>query len=209
MLAKNLLSVQRPEGNAMHQYAPLALAEDTGSEANEGDSREKASAVDSKGNHLYADWYGDDHLWIVLTVASYLKETGKMDLLKEEIPFYEKGKKHAERARGTILEHLKRSLNFTRTHLGKHGLPLLGFADWNDCMNLPLGAESTFNTALYAKALLEMMDIEEQLGDGDGGAESRADRFCCIAGAALRLQPEGAVTALGATGDRQPRDRGN
>ena len=70
-LTKNLISVQRPEGNAMHQYAPLALAEDTGSEANEGDSREKANAVDANGNHLYADWYGDDHLWIVLTVASY------------------------------------------------------------------------------------------------------------------------------------------
>lgn len=164
-LAKNLLSVQRPEGNAMHQYAPLALAEDNGNEANEGDSREKASAIDEKGNHLYADWYGDDHLWIVLTVAGYLKETGRMSLLDEKIPFYEKGKKHAERENGTILEHLRRSLAFTRNHLGQHKLPLLGFADWNDCMNLPLGAESTFNTALYAKALLEMMDIEEQLGD--------------------------------------------
>jgi cellobiose phosphorylase len=164
-LALNLLSVQRPEGNAMHQYAPLALAEDNGNEANAGDSREKKGVLDENGNPAYADWYGDDHLWIVLTIANYLKETGKMDLLKKEVPFYEAGKKRAQREKGTVLEHLKRSLNFTRTHLGKHGLPLLGFADWNDCMNLPLGAESSFNTGLYAKALLEMMDICEALGD--------------------------------------------
>lgn len=165
VLAKNLLSVQRPEGNAMHQYAPLALEEDTGNEANAGDSREKAGVLDEKGKPAYADWYGDDHLWIVLTVASYLKETGKLELLDEVIPFYEAGKKRADREKGTVLEHLKRSLNFTRTHLGKNKLPLLGFADWNDCMNLPLGAESSFNAGLYAKALLEMMDICETLGD--------------------------------------------
>ena len=81
VLAKNLLSVQRPEGNAMHQYAPLALEEDTGNEANAGDSREKAGVLDEKGKPAYADWYGDDHLWIVLTVASYLKETGKIIFL--------------------------------------------------------------------------------------------------------------------------------
>lgn len=169
-LAKNLLSVQRPEGNAMHQYAPLALAEDNGNEANAGDSREKKGKLDEDGKPAFADWYGDDHLWIVLTVASYLKETGKMELLDEEIPFYEAGKKRDAREKGTVLEHLKRSLNFTRTHLGMHGIPLLGYADWNDCMNLELGAESSFNTGLYAKALLEMMDICEALGDTDSVA---------------------------------------
>lgn len=166
-LARNLLSVQRPEGNAMHQYAPLALAEDTGNEANAGDSREKKGVLDENGNPLYADWYGDDHLWIILTVGCYLKETGKLEFLNEEIPFYEAGKKRAEREKGTVLEHLKRSLNFTRTHLGQHGLPLLGFADWNDCMNLQLGAESSFNTGLYGRTLLEMMDICEAIGDTD------------------------------------------
>ena len=108
-LALNLLSVQRPEGNAMHQYAPLALAEDNGNEANAGDSREKKGVLDENGNPAYADWYGDDHLWIVLTIANYLKETGKMDLLKKEVPFYEAGKKRAQREKGTVLEHLKRS----------------------------------------------------------------------------------------------------
>ena len=50
VLAKNLLSVQRPEGNAMHQYAPLALEEDTGNEANAGDSREKKGVLDEHGS---------------------------------------------------------------------------------------------------------------------------------------------------------------
>ncbi|MFA6341525.1 MAG: glycosyl transferase [Fibrobacteraceae bacterium] len=157
-LTKNLLSVQRPEGNAMHQYLPGRLASDSGDEANEGDSREKAADG-------YYNWYGDDHLWIVLTVAGYLKETGKLDFLKEQIPFYEKGKTRAERKKGTVLDHLQRSLKFTREHLGQHGLPLLGFADWNDTMNLAPGAESTFNASLYGKALLEMMAICEATGD--------------------------------------------
>ncbi len=157
-LAKNLLSVQRPEGNAMHQYLPSKLALDEGDEANEGDSREKAADG-------YCDWYGDDHLWIVLTIAGYLKETGNLALLKQEIPFYEKGKKRAERQKGTVLDHLQRSLQFTHDHMGKHGIPLLGFADWNDTMNLAPGAESTFNASLYGKALLEMMDICEATGD--------------------------------------------
>lgn len=157
-LAKNLLSVQRPEGNAMHQYLPSKLDRDEGDEANEGDSREKAADG-------YCNWYGDDHLWIVLTVAGYLKETGNLDFLKEEIPYYQKGKKRAERVKGSVLEHLQKSLKFSREHLGKHNLPLLGFADWNDCMNLAPGAESIFNASLYARALLEMMDICEVIGD--------------------------------------------
>ena len=157
-LAKNLLSVQRPEGNAMHQYLPSKLLLDEGDEANEGDSREKSADG-------YDDWYGDDHLWIILTVSSYLKETGNLDFLKEKIPYYEKGKKRAARVKGTVLEHLTKSLEFTRNHLGQHKLPLLGFADWNDTMNLAPGAESSFNASLYARALLEIMDIFEVLGD--------------------------------------------
>ena len=35
-----------------------------------------------------------------------------------------------------LMEHLHRSFQFTVTHLGPHGLPLIGRADWNDCLNL-------------------------------------------------------------------------
>ncbi len=150
VLAENLLSVQKEEGNAMHQYFPSTM------EANEGDSREKEDRP---------KYYGDDHLWIVLTVASYLKETGNLKFLKKQIPFYNKKKELKKRELGTVLEHLKRSLAFSWKDRGRHGIPRLGFADWNDTVNLPTGAESLFNANLFAKALLEMIDICEAIGD--------------------------------------------
>jgi cellobiose phosphorylase len=150
VLVENLLSVQQEEGNAMHQYFPSTM------EANEGDSREKEDRP---------KYYGDDHLWIVLTVASYLKETGNLKFLDKKITFYNKKKELKQREQGSVLEHLKRSLSFTRKDCGKHGIPHLGFADWNDTVNLPKGAESLFNASLFAKALLEMIDICEAIGD--------------------------------------------
>jgi len=150
LLAENLLSVQLEDGNAMHQYFPSTM------EANEGDSREKEDRP---------KYYGDDHLWIVLTVASYLKETGNLKFLSKPIPFYNKKKELKHRAKGSVLEHLKRSLAFTWKDRGRHGIPHLGFADWNDTVNLPTGAESIFNASLFAKALLEMIDICEAIHD--------------------------------------------
>jgi cellobiose phosphorylase len=148
LLAENLLSVQLEDGNAMHQYFPSTM------EANEGDSREKEDRP---------KYYGDDHLWIVLTVASYLKETGNLKFLSKQIPFYNKKKELKHREKGSVLEHLKRSLAFSWKDRGRHGIPHLGFADWNDTVNLPTGAESIFNASLFAKALLEMIDICEAI----------------------------------------------
>ncbi|MBN1260002.1 MAG: glycosyl transferase, partial [Anaerolineae bacterium] len=67
----------------------------------------------------------------------------------------------------TVLEHLRRAIAFTRAHVGQHGLPLAGFADWNDTVNLRTGAESLFNAFLYGRALLEMIALSEHLGDVD------------------------------------------
>ena len=66
-----------------------------------------------------------------------------------------------------MLDHLQRGIAFTRTHVGAHGLPLLGFADWNDATNLRVGAESLFAANLYGKALLEMIDLGRLLEDGE------------------------------------------
>jgi len=63
--------------------------------------------------------------------------------------------------------HLPRALEFTRTHVGKNGLPLLGFADWNDTVNLKGDAESSFTCCLYGRALLDMIDLCEFLGKAD------------------------------------------
>lgn len=150
VLAENLLSVQLTNGSAMHQYFPSTM------EANEGDSREEP--------HL-PDYYGDDHLWIILTVAQYLKETGNLDFLKKEITFYDKKKPLAEREKATVWEHLKRSINFTWNDRGQHGLPHLGFADWNDTINLAKGSESLFNANLFGKALTEMFAICDAIGE--------------------------------------------
>ena len=148
-LLKKLLSVQKADGSAMHQFFPLTM------EANEGDSREEEG-------HKY---YGDDNLWIVLAVSEYLKETGDYDFLKEEITFYDKNMPLEKREKASVLTHLKRSLAFTKNNTGQHGLPLLGFADWNDTVNLQGNAESIFNANLYGKALLEMIDLLQYLGN--------------------------------------------
>ncbi|WP_432455627.1 GH36-type glycosyl hydrolase domain-containing protein [Agarivorans sp. QJM3NY_29] len=149
---ERLLSVQKPDGSAMHQYFPMTM------EATEGDSREELDR---------ASYYGDDHLWIILTVAQYLKETGNLEFLQQPVSFYQTGIAEAEREQATVLEHLLRGIEFTRSNIGAHGLPLLGFADWNDTVNLPLGAESLFVANLYGKAIIELKEVLSFCGEQD------------------------------------------
>lgn len=159
-LITKLLSVQNSDGSAMHQFNPMSM------EATNGDAHEMPDRP---------QYYGDDHLWIVLAVSSYLKETGNMDFLDQSIPFYAKGKNGSPLESGTVYDHLTRALKFTKNNMGAHGLPLLGFADWNDCVNLPTGAESIFNACLYSRALLEMIDLENFLGHKDLAEEYAKD----------------------------------
>ncbi|MDF3070151.1 MAG: carbohydrate binding protein [Polyangiaceae bacterium] len=149
-LIEKLLSVQKADGSAMHQFYASTMV------ANEGDSREEPDRP---------KYYGDDHLWIVLAVCAYLKETGDLAFLQRTLPFYDKQLELAEREQGTVLEHLKRAVAFTKQDVGAHGLPLLGFADWNDTVNLKKGAESLFVANLYGKALLELIELCTELGD--------------------------------------------
>lgn len=149
-LIEMLLKVQKINGSAMHQLNPITM------EANEGDSREMEDRP---------KYYSDDHLWIILAVTSYIKETGDFKFLKEKIPFYEKNKNNDPLETGTVLEHLKRAIEFTSNDLGSHGLPLLGFADWNDTVNLPKGAESMFTANLYGAALKEMIELLKYIGE--------------------------------------------
>jgi cellobiose phosphorylase len=156
-LMRKLLSVQKHNGSAMHQFNPVTMI------ANEGDAREMEDRP---------QYYSDDHLWIVLAVCAYLKETGDMDFLKEVVPFYEKDKNEKPLESGTVFEHLQKAIDFTRYDTGRHGLPLAGFADWNDSTNLRTGAESLFTTNLYGRALLELIELAQYLGDTDS-----ADKF--------------------------------
>ncbi|MBN1668812.1 MAG: hypothetical protein JW862_17080, partial [Anaerolineales bacterium] len=151
-LIRKLMAVQRRDGSAYHQFNPLTMI------ASRGDAHEMEDRP---------QYYSDDHLWIVLAVAAYLRETGNMAVLQESIPFYEKDKRGQPVESGTVLEHLRRALAFTQKDTGAHGLPLAGFADWNDTVNLRTGAESVFTANLYGRALLEMIGLYQHLGDID------------------------------------------
>jgi cellobiose phosphorylase len=153
---RTLLSFQLRNGSAMHDFNPLTL------EGSEGHSLEMENRP---------HYYSDDHLWSLLAVTAYLKETGDMAFLDEVVPFYDKDQQGKVLESATVLQHLKRGLDFTRGDTGRHGLPRLGFADWNDTVNLPSGAESLFTANLYGKALLEMVSLLQYIGDEESARE--------------------------------------
>jgi cellobiose phosphorylase len=159
-LIEKLLRVMKANGSAMHQFYASTLV------ANEGDSREMEDRP---------KFYGDDHLWIVFAVSAYLKETGDLAFLDRVLPYYEKDKHGATLQQGTVFDHLQRALEFTKTNVGRHGLPLLGFADWNDTVNLKTGAESLFVANQYGKALLDVIELCDFRGDQDLAHRYRAD----------------------------------
>ncbi|HEY4159225.1 MAG TPA: hypothetical protein VGM29_14050, partial [Polyangiaceae bacterium] len=107
-LIEKLLSVQKLNGSAMHQFYASTMV------ANEGDSREMEDRP---------KYYGDDQLWIVLAVCAYLKETGNLAFLDKTLPYYDKDKAGRTLESGTVFDHLKRAVEFTRANVGSHGLP--------------------------------------------------------------------------------------
>ena len=105
----DIASTQFPDGSAYHQYQPLT----------------------KQGNLDVGSGFNDDPLWLIAAVAAYIKETGDYGILEEQVPF--DCKKGSE---VPLFEHLDKSFHYTVTHLGPHKLPLIGRADWNDCLNL-------------------------------------------------------------------------
>jgi cellobiose phosphorylase len=155
-LLRQLLSVQRRNGSAYHQFYPLTM------QAGEGDSVEMEDRP---------HYYSDDHLWVVLAACQYINETGDHAFLEEILPYYEKDRSELPIESGNVLAHLKQAVRFTRADLGKHGMPRLGYADWNDTINLPTGAESMLSACLYGKALLELIQLFTWLDDRDQARE--------------------------------------
>ena len=149
-LIRKLISIQSVKGYAYHQFFPLTM------EASMGDAREMEDRP---------QYYSDDFLWTIQAIAAYLKETGNFSFLDEVIPFYEKDKQGNPIEFANVREHIDRAIQFSSTDLGKHGLCHLGFADWNDTVNLPAGAESAFTTCLLGVALRERIAIAEYEGD--------------------------------------------
>lgn len=105
----DIAATQFEDGSAYHQYQPLT----------------------KRGNADIGGGFNDDPLWLIAGTVAYIKETGDFSILKEPVTF-----NSTPRTQQPLLEHLKRSFDFTATHKGPHGLPLIGRADWNDCLNL-------------------------------------------------------------------------
>ena len=105
----DIAATQFEDGSAYHQYQPLT----------------------KKGNMDIGSGFNDDPLWLIAGCAAYIKETGDFSILDEQVDFDNDPTKAQP-----LMEHLKRSFDFTVNHLGPHKLPLIGRADWNDCLNL-------------------------------------------------------------------------
>ena len=171
----DIAATQLPDGGAYHQYQPLT----------------------KRGNHDVGWGFNDDPAWLILGVAAYLKETGDLGILEEPVPW-----DNAEGSETPLRDHLRRCIDFTLARLGPHGLPLIGRADWNDCLNLnvfsdqpgqsfqtapnrPGGvAESVFIAGLFVLAVSEAAAIAAASGD-----EAEASR-CHVAAAAMTASIE-------------------
>jgi N,N'-diacetylchitobiose phosphorylase len=103
--------------------------------------------------------YSDDHLWMLVTIPAYLRETADFALLDEVVPF-------AEAGQASVYEHMRRALDFSHAHRGPHGLLLGMVADWNDCLNLKGQGESMFSTFLYYRGLVEFITLAKRLSRG-------------------------------------------
>jgi cellobiose phosphorylase len=173
-----LAATQLPSGGAYHQYQPLT----------------------KRGNNDVGSDFNDDPLWLVLAVAAYIKETGDWGILDESAPY--------DNSPGTeepLYGHLQRSIQYTLSRKGPHGLPLIGRADWNDCLNLNCFsdtpgqsfqtttnkdgkiAESVFIAGLFILAANEMAGIarrrqREQEAEAFGKAARQMEEAVWAAG---------------------------
>lgn len=152
----DIASTQFEDGSAYHQYQPLT----------------------KRGNADIGSGFNDDPLWLIAGTSAYVRETGDTTILDEMVPF-----DNDESKAVTLMEHLKRSFDYIVNHKGPHKLPLIGRADWNDCLNLncfsenpgesfqtfgpsegPV-AESVFIGGMFVKYGNEYADLCEFTGD--------------------------------------------
>jgi cellobiose phosphorylase len=138
--------MQFADGHTWHQFFPL-----TG----EGGPGLAAEFPD------WPQWFSDDHLWLVISVCAYLRETGDFEYLEQRVPYVD----HTEE---TVWDHMLRAVDFTLNHRGPHGLPRSGFSDWNDTLNVDHGsgkAESVWTAMQFCRAVLDLAELCEQMGN--------------------------------------------
>jgi len=160
----DIASTQFKDGSAYHQYQPLT----------------------KKGNSDIGSGFNDDPLWLIAGTSAYIRETGDLSILDETVPY-----DNDMSAATSLFEHLTRSFDYIVHHKGPHGLPLIGRADWNDCLNLncfsehpgesfqtfgpsegPV-AESVFIAGMFVKYGREYADICDLLGKTDEAVRAR------------------------------------
>jgi cellobiose phosphorylase len=152
----DIAATQLKNGGAFHQYQPLT----------------------KRGNNDVGSGFNDDPLWLVLGVAAYIKESGDWSILDEQVQY-----ENEPGTESSLYDHLQRSIQYTLERLGPHNLPLIGRADWNDCLNLNCFsdtpgqsfqtttnkegkvAESVFISGLFVLACQEMSGIAEYCND--------------------------------------------
>jgi cellobiose phosphorylase len=146
--ARRMLTIiwrmQFADGHAWHQFFPL-----TG-EGGPGLAAEYPSSP---------QWFSDDHLWLVLAVCAYLRETGDFAYLEQKVAYED----HAEE---TVWDHMLRAVDFTLNNRGPHGLPRSGFSDWNDTLNVDYGsgkAESVWTAMQFCRTMLDLAELCETL----------------------------------------------
>ncbi len=138
----------------VHHGGGLPLVKFTHNPGHE-DTPEDESYVSATGHPAYR---ADDALWLFPTVYKYIAETGNVAFLDKVIPF-------ADKDEGTVYEHLKRALDFSKNHLGPHGMPAGLYADWNDCLRLGANGESTFVAMQYYYAMTIIKEFAKEKGD--------------------------------------------
>ncbi len=162
----DIASTQFQDGSAYHQYQPLT----------------------KKGNSDIGSGFNDDPLWLIAGTSAYIRETGDLSILKEMVPF-----DNDMSVAAPLMDHLKRSFDYIVNHKGPHNLPLIGRADWNDCLNLncfsehpgesfqtfgpsegPV-AESVFIAGMFVKYGEEYAQLAELLGDQTEADRARAE----------------------------------
>jgi len=154
----DITATQLDNGGAYHQYQPMT----------------------KRGNNDVGSNFNDDPAWLVLGVCAYIKETGDLGILDERVPY-----DNQPGTETSLYEHLRRSLRYTVDRIGQHGLPLIGRADWNDCLNLNCFsdtpgqsfqttthkegkvAESVFIGGLFVLAAEEFIALAGHLGQNE------------------------------------------
>ncbi|MDD3214282.1 MAG: glycosyl transferase, partial [Eubacteriales bacterium] len=170
----DIAATQFPDGSAYHQYQPLT----------------------KRGNLDVGSGFNDDPLWLIYAVLAYVKETGDFELLNEQVDF-----DNDPALAAPMKEHLRRAFHYTADHCGPHGLPLIGRADWNDCLNLNCYsaepgesfqtitnndtgiAESVFIAGMFVGVASDYAQLCEALGDTAEAAyawEHKADMTATV-----------------------------